>query len=82
MTEEIKNIKWVDVSYDGRRTVIKLEASDGNLEISDGRCEICEQWTRTIEIDTSGYEYGTINICKKCFDKIYKKYNGRLRVKK
>jgi len=78
--EEIKNIELVNVSYDGRVSLVDLPY--GSLEIRDGHCEICEQWTRIIEIDTSGYEFGTIKICKKCFDKIYAKYNHGLRVKK
>jgi len=56
--------------YEGVRSVYSRSAV---VKMGVGECEICEQETKIMSIDTSDGEYVSFDCCKPCFDKLWEK---------
>lgn len=81
MADTINGVRLAYKSYNNRTIDIITAATGDHILISDGRCQFCEEWERVFEFDTAAGEYGTIVICKKCLDNLWKTYNGKKRAK-
>jgi hypothetical protein len=79
---ELKGIRNRHISFDKRTVELVTEKGGDDILIRDGRCYLCDTWTRIFEFDTAAGEYGTIRVCKKCLDKIWSTYNAGKRAKR
>lgn len=57
-------------------TYIKLKTPDASynrskdVTLTPGTCDVCGSETEVLNTDTSDGEYGPVQLCKKCIDKM------------